>query len=316
MNEQYIIKVSIIIPTFNRIDFLKEALLSVKNQIINNWECLIIDDGSTDQTDVVIQTIIKDDFRFKYFKRPENYPKGAASCRNYGLGLSKGKYIQWLDDDDLLSINKLELQVKLLDKLNDEKIFASCDWDLFWPQKIFERNSVFDSKSYLTANNFFIELRKKQTFIPIHAFLMHRNLINISGNWNIDLKLNDDAEFMTRILLKSKKVVNTHECFVLYRSYESERISASKDVHSLKSLLYSLQLMSDHLKFNDIKCVSYFKWKLFKVFYNYWRSNSILLKEHFHFFKENEINLRFARYYMLKYAIYKKFYPLYKKYKK
>ncbi|WP_051234372.1 glycosyltransferase family 2 protein [Flavobacterium denitrificans] len=315
MNEHYIIKVSIIIPTFNRIDLLQETLLSVKKQTISNWECLIIDDGSADQTDVIIPAIISDDCRFKYFKRPENYLKGAASCRNYGFELSKGKYIQWLDDDDLLSINKLELQVKLLDKLNDEKIFASCDWDLFWPQKKFERNSVFDSNSYLTANNFFLELRKKQTFIPIHAFLMHRDLISISGNWNTDLKLNDDAEFMTRILIKSKKLANTRDCFVLYRSYESGRISTSKDVQSLKSLLYSLQLMSDHLKFNDIQCVSYFKWKLFKVFYNHWKSNKVLLKEHFYFFKENEINLRLARYYMLKYTIYKKLYPFYKKYK-
>ncbi len=127
--------VSVIIPTYNRSSLLMESLRSVEKQSLGNLECIIIDDGSTDDTEVIVNSFIEKDSRFKYFKRSEEYAKGACGSRNMGFEKSIGKYIQYLDDDDLLSINKLELQVNILNDVGNFKSVTTCDWDVYWKNK-------------------------------------------------------------------------------------------------------------------------------------------------------------------------------------
>ena len=95
--------VSIIIPTFNRAQFIGEALDSVLSQTYAHWECIIVDDGSTDNTSEVLSAYCLKDKRFQYFKRPSHWPKGANGSRNYGISKSKGVYFAFCDDDDFLS---------------------------------------------------------------------------------------------------------------------------------------------------------------------------------------------------------------------
>ena len=92
--------VSIIIPTFNRGCLLEETLQSILKQTYTKWECIIVDDGSTDNTEKIVEKYIKSDSRIQYYKRPETRKKGANSCRNYGFKLAKGEYINWFDSDD------------------------------------------------------------------------------------------------------------------------------------------------------------------------------------------------------------------------
>ena len=77
--------VSIIIPTFNRAHLIGETLDSILAQTYTHWECLITDDGSTDNSIEIIQEYVTKDTRFKLFTRPANRPKGANACRNIGL---------------------------------------------------------------------------------------------------------------------------------------------------------------------------------------------------------------------------------------
>lgn len=308
-------KVSIIIPTFNRSELLIQTLLSVKNQTLKNWECIIIDDGSTDNTEDAISNFISDDIRFKYSKRPESYVKGAASCRNYGFELSKGNFIQWLDDDDLLSFNKLELQVLKLETLKNSKIFTTCDWDFYWPNKKFKVNNLFYANSIINAYNFFYELRSQQTFIPYHCYLVPRDLVSDAGPWNASLSLNDDAEYFTRIFVNSEKLINTKDCFVLYRDHDNLRLSRKIDAKGVESFILSLKLMHANLKKHEITCVPYFKWKLLEILYHQWNLRREVLQENKLFFRENDININYANYYILKHSIYKLIYPIYKKIK-
>jgi glycosyltransferase involved in cell wall biosynthesis len=308
-------KVSIIIPTYNRSKLLLETIDSIRKQTYKDWECLIIDDGSDDSTKEVVSQIIAKDLRFKFFEKPKKYFKGASSSRNYGFELSIGKYIQWLDDDDLISKNKIELQVITLEKLNDSKVITCCDWDFLWKEKVYESKSIFKNETSLNCENFFKEMRTQLSFIPLHAYLISRDLILKSGRWNEKLSLNDDAEFMSRVLLESNNLINTEGCYVLYREHDNDRVSRGVNVKGVESFLLSLQLMSANMKFKNIEYVPYFKWKLFNIFYKHWKTHPDILRKYYYFFKENEINLNFARYYMLKYIIYKKLYPLYKKYK-
>ncbi len=99
------VKVSVIIPCYNQAFFLKEAVASVLAQTYTNWECIIINDGSTDNTEEVTKELIKDDGRFIYKKQIN---KGLPGARNAGLELCTGEFIQLLDADDALHPQKLE----------------------------------------------------------------------------------------------------------------------------------------------------------------------------------------------------------------
>lgn len=112
-------RVSIIMATYNREHFIVETLLSIQKQTFIEWECLIIDDGGTDDTKETITPILEKDNRFLYSKRPDSYIKGLPGCRNYGLDLAKGEYIVFFDDDDIAHPQNLELCVL---ELNDAAV--------------------------------------------------------------------------------------------------------------------------------------------------------------------------------------------------
>lgn len=107
--------VSIIIPTFNRDAYIGSALDSIINQSYTNWECIVVDDGGTDQTAKIMADYCKQDDRIKYVKRPDCYAKGSNGSRNYGLSLSKGDFIAFCDDDDYWLQDKLEKQMPIFE---------------------------------------------------------------------------------------------------------------------------------------------------------------------------------------------------------
>lgn len=109
-------QVTIIMATYNRAHFILETLKSVQVQTFVNWECLIIDDGGTDNTLEVITPLLEQDSRFQFIKRQVTYMKGLPGCRNYGLDLAKGDYIIFFDDDDIAHPQNLECCVEELAK--------------------------------------------------------------------------------------------------------------------------------------------------------------------------------------------------------
>lgn len=106
--------VTIIMATYNRAHFIVETLQSIQNQAFEDWECIIIDDGGTDNTLDVISPILGKDPRFQFVKRLDSYQKGLPGCRNFGLDLARGEYIIFFDDDDIVHPQNLELCVKEL----------------------------------------------------------------------------------------------------------------------------------------------------------------------------------------------------------
>ena len=109
-------KVSIIMATYNRSEYILESIKSIQDQTFENWECLIIDDGGTDDTQEILGSVLNQDARFQYFIRTPNYQKGLPGSRNYGLDLAKGDYIIFFDDDDIAHPQNLELCVLELSK--------------------------------------------------------------------------------------------------------------------------------------------------------------------------------------------------------
>ncbi|MGL4731409.1 MAG: glycosyltransferase family 2 protein [Clostridium sp.] len=108
--------VSIIMPTYNCADFIGESIKSVLYQTYKNWELIISDDCSKDNTEDIVNEFIKIDNRIKYYKLKEN--SGAAIARNLAVDKAKGEFIAFLDSDDLWTNDKLEKQINWMKKNN------------------------------------------------------------------------------------------------------------------------------------------------------------------------------------------------------
>jgi glycosyltransferase involved in cell wall biosynthesis len=132
------VTVSVIVPTFNRADLIGQTLDAIVAQTFRAWECIVVDDGSTDSTAEVVNDFKKNDSRIRLVKRDSNRLKGANTCRNVGYELSKGTLIKWLDSDDLISSDCLEKQVAALVNGGD---VVFCQTDFF---RIEKGNIVYD----------------------------------------------------------------------------------------------------------------------------------------------------------------------------
>jgi glycosyltransferase involved in cell wall biosynthesis len=117
-----LILVSIIIPTYNRVHLLGQAIDSVLNQTYKEWECIVVDDGSIDHTEELLEFYLED-HRIKFLKR-ESQPKGASHCRNIGLREAKGEYCMFLDSDDLLLPHCLESRINFSQEFYTNKFWV------------------------------------------------------------------------------------------------------------------------------------------------------------------------------------------------
>jgi glycosyltransferase involved in cell wall biosynthesis len=106
--------VSIVIPTKNRRELLRKTIASVVAQTYPNWEAIVVDDGSNDRTEEMVQSIASTDKRVRFVRR-ERKPTGASTCRNTGLSSAKGEYVVFLDSDDLLAPSCLERRIEVME---------------------------------------------------------------------------------------------------------------------------------------------------------------------------------------------------------
>ena len=118
--------VSIITPVFNCEKYIAETIKSVQDQSYKEWELILIDDCSTDNSPDIIKSIARNDSRIVYLKQPIN--GGAAVARNAGLNFAKGQYIAYLDSDDLWKPEKLEKQVAFM--TNNKFSFCCCNYEM------------------------------------------------------------------------------------------------------------------------------------------------------------------------------------------
>ena len=114
--------ISIIVPCYNQAQFLPEALQSVLEQTYTNWECIIVNDGSPDNTDEVAQEWLAKDKRFKYVVKKNG---GLSSARNAGMEVSNGEWVQFLDSDDCIHPDKLKDAIEVFNNAPNKKLVVS-----------------------------------------------------------------------------------------------------------------------------------------------------------------------------------------------
>ena len=210
-NHKYKQFVSIITPTYNRADLLNKLIESVCCQIFQDWELIIVDDRSTDDTAAVVKKYQKKDSRVKYFINLRS--KGPAGARNCGIMRARGNFIAFLDSDDEWDENYLEDSIKAL-QAEDTDICLS----LFYR----ERNGAIEKKYEGIARKMITQLSpfKKEKafyffnknicdfmvknwafFYHLNAMVIRKRAISVIGMFNEKLWGTEDFEFVFRALL-------------------------------------------------------------------------------------------------------------------
>ena len=239
--------ISIIIPTFNRAHLIQETLNSVIAQLYSHWECIVVDDGSRDNTKQVVEGYAKKDERFKYFQRPLDRKKGASSSRNYGLEMAKGDYIQFLDSDDLLNERKFEEQLKVLRKSPPQSL-VTCRWGSFNVSSNLRIKTKYHSyRSFSKSVNLLSSFGRYDEYFPPLVYLVPRELLQKAGKWNEIISHNDDGEYFTRVIINSPRIIFCEKAEVYYRAGDENRLSILDQPQKVRSALESWKMIENHL---------------------------------------------------------------------
>ena len=197
--------VSIIIPCYNYGHFLTQTLENVADLAYANWECIIVDDGSKDNSGEAAKVYTGKDERFRYLYQ-EN--QGLSAARNTGIINSKGLYVQFLDADDQLDKNKIFMQAAFLEEhpgvdivFGDFLYFNSDNPD----QKIRGRDKAEHAEEYLKASGQGIKMAERfciNNFMPVSAPLIRRSIIEKTGLFDTTYTSYEDWQYWFRCCLQ------------------------------------------------------------------------------------------------------------------
>lgn len=202
---------SIIIPTYNRAHLIKDTITSVQAQTFENWECIVIDDGSTDNTKEVIEDIAKIDNRVRYIYQ-ENAERSAA--RNNGINNAKGEYICFLDSDDWYLENHLNTLHKTI-KNADEK---ECLLFVNALQDTNGKETPILSPKYDKSTDYFLKVSIIPARICIHHSILKRH------QFDPEIVIVEDSVLWTQIHLEYP-VIQISDTTIVYRWHEDNSVN-------------------------------------------------------------------------------------------
>lgn len=210
-------KVSVIVPCYNQAQYLPETLDSVLVQTHQNWECIIVNDGSTDNTEEIALKYCEQDERFVYLPKQNG---GLSSARNAGLDIAKGEYVQFLDSDDILLPNKLECQVRMMEM--EKTDVCVCHHSMFttninetWENKFSQ--SVYD----LTYQGFLYNWGESFV-IAIHSGLFRKSFLDeYKLRFDENVRALEDWLFWISVVRNGGTFVEEQDKLSLYRVHTS-----------------------------------------------------------------------------------------------
>ena len=193
-------RVSVIIPVFNQGDYLSHAVESVLRQSWTDWECVVIDDGSTDATPFVATELAARDDRIKVIRQSNH---GLSAARNRGIQESSGEFLQFLDGDDLLASKKLEIQVGYLESNPDVDIVYS-DITFFRSEAPLE--SMWSMGGVLSrslmvrvrSNESALQSLEHHNIMPVLAALSRRCIVQKAGAFDEGVESHEDHALWLR----------------------------------------------------------------------------------------------------------------------
>ena len=227
-------KVSIIIPCYNQASYLDECLSSVYNQTHTEWECLIINDGSEDNTESVAKEWTLKDKRFAYYYKTNG---GLSSARNYGLNKAQGEFIQFLDCDDLIETDKINYQLRcFLKEVNLDLVYGSARF--FFNNAIEhsflarEMNGEDWTFKRIAPDYNYLKSIADWNILVVSAPLIRKSLCEKVGLFNVSFKALEDWDYWIRCLLagaRFKYCESKENSLTLIRCY-SGSMSTNQDL--------------------------------------------------------------------------------------
>ena len=189
-------KVSIIIPCYNQAEFLPTTLQSLQSQSLSDWECIIVNDGSTDNSADIIAQFTQQDPRFRLINKTNG---GSATARNIGLKQAQGEYIQFLDADDLLAQDKLEKQTAFMDAQGIDFTYTHYCHFADTPQHILPHSTY--TTHILTSFRLALLTRWGISLtIPLHAPLYRRSFIlHYHLSFNETTRVREDWDWLLQV---------------------------------------------------------------------------------------------------------------------
>lgn len=232
--------ISVIIPVYNRTEFIGEAIESVLRQTIQDFEIIVVDDGSERDVKKALQPYWH---KIKYLYQEH---KSVGAARNYAIKESKGKYIAFLDDDDIFEPIKLEIQSSILER-NPDIVFVYSDYYIFYNKNILSKKIVLSSCRNISSKDFPQEFFFNYNVHPATILIRRKYLYSI-GLLDEDLSPHDDGDLLLRLAL----VYN-----VEFSSYPSSliRIHPNRESHNRIGMLINVLKSSNKIpnEFPDFK---------------------------------------------------------------
>jgi glycosyltransferase involved in cell wall biosynthesis len=189
--------VSVVIPCFNYARYLEQSVGSLIRQSYPTWECIIVDDGSTDHTLEVCNRLAKADRRVRYVHQRN---AGLSAARNSGIREARGEFLQFLDADDLLEPEKLNVQVAILSDragvdlaVSGAAFFRDGEGITAWPHELLVNSH--DALAWLIGENKF----------PVNAVLIRSAALRDAGHFDESLKAHEDWDLWLRCALQGRR---------------------------------------------------------------------------------------------------------------
>jgi glycosyltransferase involved in cell wall biosynthesis len=234
--------VSILIPAYNSEKWIRATIQSALAQTWPRKEIIIIDDGSSDTTFKIAKQ-----FESKSVKVLTQSNNGSCAARNRALSVSQGDFIQWLDSDDLLAPDKIELQLRNSDKNPQSRVLHSSAWGNFYfrlKRAKFNPNPLWQN---LPPVDWLLKHLGGGYMMHPAAWLVSRELTALAGQWDERIIKNQDGEYFCRVVACSELVRFHPKSICYYRTGNLFSISRKRSEKALESLSLSYNLCIDHL---------------------------------------------------------------------
>lgn len=223
-------KISIIIPNYNYARYLDDALSSVVAQTFSDWECIVIDDASTDDSVKIINKYVKRDKRFKLIQMPRK--SGISAARNAGLDAARGEYIAFLDSDDCYTEYALEMLYKLAqstdaDMVGGQMIMAPYNYKFVKNENASYSIQAFDAGRDPSA---VLLAPKSSNWCWVWRRLYRRDLIGDVRFSTEFTGAGEDLTFMLDICWRAVSIVETRNVSVMHRFHGASVMHSPFDV--------------------------------------------------------------------------------------
>ena len=231
---------SVIVPVYNAAKYLRPCLDSVLNQTERDWECICVDDGSTDASGAILDEYAEKDARFKVVHQKN---AGVSAARNKALSMMRGEWITWLDADDMYAHDRLEVAHRIVDKEHPELIrfrtYFGGDRECDWPLKS-GRNMSYDVMSGADAKQW-----GWQVLAPVGmvwTWVAQRKLLE-GVCFPVGMRTKEDSIFCGMIANRIEKVVQSECQAYFYRQLPTSAIHSVRRADDCLRLLTAVKAL-------------------------------------------------------------------------